>query len=68
MQSIPLDAVEAIARQLELLNMVLIAYLCCKGVSFVTATFLRRDPPKKSIRSRLARSDESKSMGHVLDK
>jgi hypothetical protein len=68
MQSIPFDAIEAIARQLELLNVVLIAYLCCKGVSFVTATFLRRDPPKKSIRSKLARSDESKSTGRVADK
>lgn len=52
-------AVDPVSAQLMLLNVLLAVYLMCKGVAYVTAVFARRDPPKKSIRSKLARSDES---------
>ncbi|CAM2176099.1 conserved hypothetical protein [Burkholderia latens] len=50
---------ERIALQLTLLNAMLGTYLCCKGVGYVSRVLLRRDPPKKSIRSKLAQSDGS---------
>ncbi|MGH8777734.1 hypothetical protein [Paraburkholderia sp.] len=59
MQSIPFDALEHVATQLAVLNMLLAVYLVCKGVAFVTAVFARRDPPKKLNRSKLAQSDGS---------
>lgn len=59
MQSIPLDAMDEIARQLTYLNAMLFAYLVCKGVGYASAVFARRDPPKKSIDSKLARSNRS---------
>jgi uncharacterized membrane protein HdeD (DUF308 family) len=59
MQSIPMDALEHVATQLALLNLLLGAYLICKGVAFVSAVIARRDPPKKSNRPKLAQSDGS---------
>ncbi|OXI45181.1 hypothetical protein CFB49_09105 [Burkholderia sp. AU17457] len=59
MESLPIDALDRIALQLTLLNVMLGTYLCCKGVGYVSRVLLRRDPPKKSIRSRLAQSDGS---------
>lgn len=59
MQSYPFDALDRIALQLMLLNVLIAVYLSCKGVAFVSSVLLRRDPPKKLIRSKLARSDES---------
>ena len=59
MQSYPFDALDRIALQLMLLNVLIAVYLTCKGVAFVSSVLLRRDPPKKLIRSKLARSDES---------
>ncbi|MDN7680964.1 hypothetical protein [Burkholderia cenocepacia] len=52
-------AVDPVATQLMLLNLLLFVYLVCKGAEFVTRVVSRRDPPKKSIRSDVARSDES---------
>lgn len=52
-------AVDPVSAQLALLNLLLFVHLVCKGVEYATRVFMRRDPPKKSIRSRLARSDES---------
>ncbi|AJY29994.1 hypothetical protein BTM_1133 [Burkholderia thailandensis 34] len=52
-------AVDPVAAQLALLNLLLFVHLVCKGVEYATRVFVRRDPPKKSIRSKLARSDES---------
>jgi hypothetical protein len=52
-------AVDPVSAQLALLNVLLAVNLVCKGLAFATAVFMRRDPPKKSIRSKLARSDES---------
>lgn len=52
-------AVDPVATQLVLLNVLVAVYLICKGVAFVSAVLLRRDPPKKSIRPKVARSVES---------
>lgn len=52
-------AVDPVSAQLALLNLMLFAYLLCKGVAFVSSVVLRRDPPKKLIRSKVAQSDES---------
>lgn len=53
-------AVDPVAGQLALLNLLLAVYLVAKGVDYVSRVFARRDPPvKKSIRPGLARSDES---------
>jgi hypothetical protein len=52
-------AVDPVSAQLMLLNVLLAVYLMCKGVAFVTSVLMRRDPPKKSIRSKLAQSNES---------
>jgi hypothetical protein len=52
-------AVDPVAAQLMLLNVLVTVYLICKGVAFVSAVLMRRDPPKKSIRSKLAQSNES---------
>lgn len=52
-------AVDPVSAQLMLLNVLLAVYLMCKGVSYVSSVFFRRDPPKKSIRSKVARSDGS---------
>ncbi|APR39379.1 hypothetical protein [Paraburkholderia sp. SOS3] len=59
MHSIPFDALDRIGAQLAFLNVMLFVYLVCKGVAFVSAVIARRDPPKKSIRAKLARSGES---------
>ena len=59
MQSIPIDALDRITAQLVLLNVMLAVYLICKGVAFVGTVVGRRDPPRKSNRSNLARSDGS---------
>jgi len=60
MVSLPPDGMEQVAAQLQFLNLMLFIYLVCKGVSFAGSVFFRRDPPvKKSIRSNLARSNES---------
>ena len=59
MQSLPFDALDRIALQLALLNLLLAAYLICKGVAYVSSVIGRRDPPKKSNRSKLAQSDGS---------
>jgi len=59
MESLPYDAVQKIADGLLLLNLQVMLYLSCKGVEWATRTFLRRDPPKKLNRSKLARSDGS---------
>ncbi|MGF6648620.1 hypothetical protein P3T17_006783 [Paraburkholderia sp. GAS82] len=60
-------AVDPVSSQLALLNVLLAIYLICKGMNYVARTLMRRDPPKKSIRSKLARSDESKSTGRVSE-
>ena len=52
-------AVDPVSAQLMLLNVLLAVYLMCKGVAFATSVLIRRDPPKKSIRSKLAQSNES---------
>ena len=52
-------AVDPVASQLAFLNLMLFVYLCCKGIAFVSAVVNRRDPPKKSIRSKLAQVDGS---------
>ncbi|AIS96294.1 hypothetical protein [Burkholderia thailandensis] len=52
-------AVDPVSAQLALLNLLLFVHLVCKGVEYATRVFTRRDPPRKSIRSKLARSDES---------
>ncbi|PRF39939.1 hypothetical protein C6Q11_24275 [Burkholderia multivorans] len=52
-------AVDPVASQLCLLNVMLCIYLCCKGAAYVSRVLLRRDPPKKSMRSKVAHSDES---------
>ena len=52
-------AVDPVSAQLALLNLLLFVHLVCKGVEYATRVFMRRDPPKKSIRSKLARSDDS---------
>jgi hypothetical protein len=59
-ESIPIDALDRIAEQLLVLNMLFSAYLVCKGVGYATRIVMRRDPPKReSIRPRAARSDGS---------
>ena len=40
-------AVDPVAAQLALLNLLLAVDLCCKGVGYVTRVLLRRDPPRK---------------------
>ncbi|MDI3304199.1 hypothetical protein [Burkholderia sp. IMCC1007] len=52
-------AVDPVSAQLALLNVLLFVHLVCKAVDYVTRVVSRRDPPKKSIRSKVARSDES---------
>lgn len=52
-------AVDPVASQLMLLNVLLAVNLICKGVAYVTRAVFRRDPPTKSIRSKVAHSDES---------
>lgn len=52
-------AVDPVSAQLMLLNVLLAVYLICKGVAYVTHVVSRRDPPKKSIRSKVAHSNES---------
>ncbi|MBU9542951.1 hypothetical protein ACEPUD_22030 [Burkholderia ubonensis] len=52
-------AVDPVSTQLMVLNLLLFVYLVCKGVDYATRVFMRRDPPKKSIRSKSARSNES---------
>jgi hypothetical protein len=52
-------AVDPVSAQLALLNLLLAIYLICKGVSYITAVVMGRDPPKKSIRSKLAQADGS---------
>lgn len=52
-------AVDPVGAQLSLLNVQVCVYLCCKGANYVARVLFRRDPPKKSIRSKLARSNES---------
>jgi hypothetical protein len=52
-------AVDPVSAQLMLLNLLLSVNLICKGVAYVTRTVFRRDPPSKSIRSKVARSGES---------
>lgn len=59
MQSYPFDALDRITLQLMLLNVMLFVYLCCKGVTYATAIFARRDPPKKLTREKVAQSRES---------
>jgi hypothetical protein len=59
MESLPIGALDRIALQLALLNVLLCVYLVCKGVGYVSAVIGRRDPPKKLNRSKLARSDGS---------
>lgn len=59
MESLPFDAVVEVAAQLRVLNVLLFVYLVCKGVGYASAVFARRDPPKKSIDSKLARADRS---------
>lgn len=59
MISLPPDGSVLVAQQFGLFNLMLFAYLVCKGVAFVTTVIARRDPPKKSIRSNLAQSSES---------
>lgn len=52
-------AVDPVSAQLMLLNALLAVNLICKGVAYVTRTVFRRDPPKKSIRPKVAQSSES---------
>lgn len=52
-------AVDPVSAQLMLLNVLLAVFLICKGVDYVTRVVLRRDPPTKSIRSKVAHSGES---------
>jgi hypothetical protein len=52
-------AVDPVATQLALLNLLLFVNLCCKGIGYATAIFMRRDPPKKSTRGKVAQSGES---------
>lgn len=52
-------AVDPVATQLALLNLLLAVNLLCKGVAYATAIFVRRDPPKKSTREKVAQSRES---------
>ncbi|WP_133645473.1 hypothetical protein [Paraburkholderia flava] len=59
MESIPFDALDRITVQLMVLNVMLGVYLICKGVAFVGSVIGRRDPPRKSNRSKLAHSDGS---------
>jgi hypothetical protein len=59
MESIPLDSLDRIGIQLALLNLMLFAYLFCKGVAFASSVIGRRSPPTKSNRSKLAQSDGS---------
>ncbi|CAG2273044.1 hypothetical protein BCCR75502_01729 [Burkholderia sola] len=59
MESLPIDALDRIALQLALLNVLLCVYLVCKGVGYASAVIGRRDPPKKLNRSKLAQSDGS---------
>jgi hypothetical protein len=59
MESIPLDALDGIVVQLAVLNVMLFAYLCCKGVAFASSVIGRRNPPTKLNRSKLAQSDGS---------
>ena len=40
-------AVDPVAAQLALLNLLLAVDLCCKGVGYVMRVLLRRDPPRK---------------------
>lgn len=59
MISLPPDGAVQVAHQIEILNLMLFIYLVCKGVGYASAVFARRDPPKKSNRSKVAHSDGS---------
>lgn len=59
MESLPVNALDRVALQLALLNVLLCVYLVCKGVGYVSAVLGRRDPPKKLNRSNLAQLDGS---------
>ncbi|KVL90153.1 hypothetical protein [Burkholderia stagnalis] len=59
MDSLSSYAVDPVSAQLMLLNVLLAVYLICKAVDYVTRIVSRRDPPKKSIRSKVAHSEES---------
>lgn len=52
-------AVDPVTSELALLNLMVAIFLICKGLDYVGRTLLRRDPPKKAIRSKLAQADES---------
>jgi len=67
MDSLGSYAVEPVAYQLCLLNVILSIYVICKGVDYATRILLRRDPPTKSIRSKVAHSNESYSTGREVD-
>lgn len=51
--------VDPVSSQLALLNLLLMIFLICKGADYVGRALLRRDPPKKSNRSGVARPDGS---------
>lgn len=55
--------VDPVSHQLALLNLMLCVYLCCRGLDWAARVLFRRDPPRKLNRSKLARSDGSKSVG-----
>lgn len=61
------DAMQQVADQLGVLNVFVGIYLISKGVGYVTSVVMRRDPPTKTIRSKLAQSNESQSTGRVVD-
>ncbi|WP_175784081.1 hypothetical protein [Burkholderia ambifaria] len=52
-------AVDPVSAQLMLLNVLLTVNLICKAVAYVMRSVSRRDPLTKSIRSKVAHSDES---------
>jgi hypothetical protein len=56
-------AVDPVSYQLAVLNVLVAIYMICKGLNYVARTVFRRDPPKKSIRSEVARLGESKTVG-----
>jgi hypothetical protein len=52
-------AVDPVASQLALLNLLLAVHLIAKGLDYVGRVFGRRDPPKKSNRRDVAQPDGS---------
>jgi len=58
-------AVDPVASQLALLNLLISIYLVCKGLDYVARNLMRRDPPKKLTRRELAQPEGSKSTGRV---